>query len=96
MQVVPVHLTLMTGGGGTPSEGQVHVLVDALWAHAAPEVALEHVRAWAGTSRVEVVLFVRATGTDTAYVKAQRLLAAVLASGGTGVHGYSATLTADG
>ncbi|MFB0629354.1 hypothetical protein [Streptomyces sp. AB3(2024)] len=90
--MVPVHLTLMPTGATKPTRGHAHTVVDMLWAHATSECALEHICARPNQAGIGVVLFIRATGADTAQAKARRLMADVLAVGGTGIDGYSVTL----
>ncbi|MEU6863212.1 hypothetical protein ABZ924_08075 [Streptomyces sp. NPDC046876] len=52
---------------------------------------MEHIRALASPAGIGIILFIRATGADTAHVKALRLLAAALASGAA-AGAYSVTL----
>ncbi|MGZ9930821.1 hypothetical protein ACXNSR_13075 [Streptomyces sp. NC-S4] len=79
----------MPTGGAPPTDSQAHALVDALWAHATPDCGMEHVRARTSQAGIGIVFFVRAARTDIARAKVRSLVVDALASGGTGVHGYS-------
>ncbi|GAA2642138.1 hypothetical protein ACFWB2_30475 [Streptomyces virginiae] len=81
----------MPTGGTLPTDHQAHALVDALWAHATPDCGMEHIRARTHPDGIGIVLFIRAARTDIAQAKVRRLVVDTLASGGTGVHGYSVT-----
>lgn len=89
--MLPVHLTLMQTGGAPPTDSQAHALVDALWAHATPDCGMEHIRARTSPVGIGIVFFIRAARTDIARARVRRLVVDTLASGGTGVHGYSIT-----
>ncbi|MFE3764776.1 hypothetical protein ACFXPI_23805 [Streptomyces sp. NPDC059104] len=79
MLLVRTPLHSDTGAPGT--ESGASLLQDALWAHAAPHHALEHVRVRPVPHGLHVALFVRAQDTATATAKAHDLLTRVLATG---------------
>ncbi|MET8754378.1 hypothetical protein ABZW32_30435 [Streptomyces sp. NPDC004667] len=79
MLLVRTPLHSDTGAPGT--ESGASLLQDALWAHAGPHHALEHVRVRPVPQGLHVALFVRAQDTATATAKAHDLLARVLATG---------------
>ncbi|MFF4098619.1 hypothetical protein [Streptomyces sp. NPDC001903] len=89
--MVPVGLSLTRTGGGAPEESHAHALADTLWAHAAPEYAIEHIRAWTQPDGIGITLFIRAASVGIAHARAERLMAAALASGAAAARGYSLT-----
>ncbi|GAA5008697.1 hypothetical protein [Kitasatospora paranensis] len=94
--MVLVHLLLASAGRtpGTPAEAAV--LEDALWAHAAPRHALEHVRVRSFPHGLGVALFVRGLSATAAERSAADLVTLVVrttpdAAGYSVVSGPAAT-----
>jgi hypothetical protein len=87
--VLPVRLTLLREDGRPSTEDEAKAVQDAVWAHAAPEVRLEHARARAVPAGIGLVLFVRAHTQDAAQKQARRLLCDVFASTAAAVDGYA-------
>ncbi|MFJ8163620.1 hypothetical protein ACIRBY_22220 [Streptomyces sp. NPDC096136] len=76
-----VRLPLLSHTGAPGTENGASLLQDALWAHAGPEHALEHVRVRPLPTGLSVALFVRAENEDRAHEKAYDLLVSVLGTG---------------
>ncbi|WP_393060956.1 hypothetical protein [Streptomyces sp. LN549] len=89
--MLPVHLTLLRADGRASTEDEARAVQDAVWAHAVPEIQLEHARARAVPDGIGLVLYVRARTPDAAQDQARRLLSDVFASTAAVVHGYSLT-----
>ncbi|WP_441249848.1 hypothetical protein [Kitasatospora sp. McL0602] len=83
-----VHLALATTDAAAVAENEAGRVQDAIWAHAAPAHALEHVRVRAVPPGASVALFIRADSDAAAMEKARGLLANVLAA--SGGHAYQA------
>jgi hypothetical protein len=79
MLLVRLPLRSTTGAPGT--ESGASLLQDALWAHAGPQHALEHVRVRPQPQGMHVALFVRAETNAAAEEKAYGLLSLVLRTG---------------
>ncbi|MEW1635192.1 hypothetical protein AB0469_14045 [Streptomyces sp. NPDC093801] len=88
-----VRLPLLSHTGAPGTESGASLLQDALWAHAGPEHALEHVRVRPLPTGLSVALFVRAEDDDQAHRKATRLLKAVLGTGAGRAYHLSPLLT---
>ena len=86
--MLPVRLTLVRDAGQAPTESETIAFQDAVWAHAAPEFGLEHVRAVAVPGGIDLMVFVRARNVLAAQTKAQRLLSDVLSSRSASARGY--------
>ncbi|MEV7187453.1 hypothetical protein [Kitasatospora sp. NPDC093102] len=69
----------------------IHALEDILWAHATPEIAMEHLRVRAVPAGIGIVLYIRAATIETARARARRLVADALAASGIGIGGYTVT-----
>ncbi|WP_412077140.1 hypothetical protein ACLF6K_19880 [Streptomyces xanthophaeus] len=76
-----VHLPLASDTGLAGTENEAALLQDAVWAHAGPQHALEHIRVRPVEHGMNVALFVRADDLAAARTKARSLLAAALGSG---------------
>ncbi|MEU9718251.1 hypothetical protein [Streptomyces sp. NPDC047976] len=76
-----VRLPLISHTGAPGTESGASLLQDALWAHAGPQHALEHVRVRPLPEGMSVALFVRAENDARAHEKARALLTAVLGTG---------------
>ncbi|MFD3699019.1 hypothetical protein ACFWUZ_23250 [Streptomyces sp. NPDC058646] len=76
-----VHLPLTSENGLPGTESEAALLEDAVWAHAGPQHALEHVRIRPVERGMNVALFVRALDHTSARAKAHSLLSAALSSG---------------
>ncbi|MFI9274040.1 hypothetical protein ACIGXM_25535 [Kitasatospora sp. NPDC052896] len=89
--MLPVHLTLLRDRNRdqAPTESEAIAVQDTVWAHAAPDTGLEHVRARAIPGGIGLVVYVRAHNSTAAQKQARRLLLDVLASTSCAVHGYS-------
>ncbi|MDK9497771.1 MULTISPECIES: hypothetical protein [Streptomyces] len=79
--VLLVRLPLISHTGAPGTECGASLLQDALWAHAGPQHALEHVRVRPLPEGMSVALFVRAENDAQAREKARALLAAVIGTG---------------
>ncbi|MEU9109870.1 hypothetical protein AB0D54_37210 [Streptomyces xanthophaeus] len=81
-----VHLPLAGDTGLAATESEAALLQDAIWAHAGPEHALEHLRVRPLGHGMNVALFLRAKDMTAARDQAFGLLGQVLGSGAA--HGY--------
>ncbi|RKT06133.1 hypothetical protein BX286_4171 [Streptomyces sp. 3211.6] len=88
-----VRLPLLSHTGAPGTESGASLLHDALWAHAGPQHALEHVRVRPLPTGLNVALFVRAENDDQAHRKASSLLTAVLGTGAGRAYRLSSQLT---
>jgi hypothetical protein len=59
MRMVAVSMVL-SGEREKPPEISSEIIADLCWAAAVPEDGLEHLRAWAGHGRIDLVLYVQA------------------------------------
>ncbi|GAA2157452.1 hypothetical protein GCM10009760_59660 [Kitasatospora kazusensis] len=73
-----VHLALAGPPGAPGTRDEAAALQDALWAHAAPHHALEHVRVQCAPHGLGVALFIRTSSDTAARRQASDLLAHVL------------------
>ncbi|MFG2622930.1 hypothetical protein ACGFXC_35495 [Streptomyces sp. NPDC048507] len=84
--VLLVRIPLRSSTGAAGTEGGANLLQDALWAHARPPHALEHVRVRPQPRGMHVALFVRAADPAAAAHQAYGLLALALAAGAARGH----------
>ncbi|WP_199881447.1 hypothetical protein [Streptomyces sp. CB03911] len=77
-----MRLTLMPTGEAAPTDAEIHILEDQLWAHATPANGLEHLRARAVPPGIGIVLYIRAVTTGAAHAKARHLVTTALAATG--------------
>ncbi|MEU8434985.1 hypothetical protein AB0F18_19080 [Streptomyces sp. NPDC029216] len=88
-----VRLPLLSHSGAPGTESGASLLQDALWAHAGPQHALEHVRVRPLPTGMNVALFVRAENDALAREKACGLLTTVLGTGAGRAYHLSPLIT---
>lgn len=54
-----VHCRLVRPDRSRPTEADAHLVQDAIWAHARPELGLEHLRVRAGPAGLDLIVFLR-------------------------------------
>ncbi|MFJ9692246.1 hypothetical protein [Kitasatospora sp. NPDC101183] len=88
--MLTVRVTVVDAGGTPPTTAAARIVEDILWAHAAPEHGLEHVRATPAPDGIAVMLFLRADDRAHAVANAERLLSHALSAGTA--HRYAAAI----